>query len=659
MYLMNRLIYRLSQKMRLVRKMAIILVAISTLSGFAIHAAAGKAQGLTSTGLTPLNDMSAADDYMGEEGGLYGNGVNSLPVSDPHWIMAEQAALQVQPRDSMGEVDDFSGKIGFISVGMSNTRSEFGTFMSSAHAVKSNAVVFANGAQPGMTASRWADADLNDDPWASLSVAVGDAGLTAEQVQVVWLKQANAAPQPGEDDFPVYAEELRDDLAAISKKIKEQYPRVQFIYLSSRIYAGYSTGPLNPETFAYESAFSVRWLIEDQRIGGGFTGVNYQNAPVLLWGPYLWADSTSPRSDGLVWMRDDLSGDGVHPSSSGNQKVADLLIEFFTTDQLTGEWFLPDDTHIPGKDCSITSVGLTPLSDMTTSDEYFGEDGGLYGSGMNSLPTTHPHWEKAYQATLQIRPRNASGNIDAISGKIGLISIGMSNARSEFGTFTDIADGEKSDEVVLVNGAQPGKVASEWAGAGPDSDPWKFLAEAISEAGLTPNQVQVVWLKQANAGPQIGEDDFPVYAQELRDDTAVIVKRVKELYPNVQLVYLSSRIYAGYSLGPLSPEPFAYEGAFSARWLIQDQINGGGATGTTYQNAPVLMWGPYLWADGTTPRNDGLVWNCEDLTDDGVHPADSGRLKVAEMLLDFFSQDPLANIWFLPTFYQYLPGIQN
>ena len=114
MYLMNRLIYRLSQKMRLVRKMAIILVAISTLSGFAIHAAAGKAQGLISTGLTPLNDMSAADDYMGEVGGLYGNGVNSLPVSDPHWIMAEQAALQVQPRDSMGEVDDFSGKIGFI-----------------------------------------------------------------------------------------------------------------------------------------------------------------------------------------------------------------------------------------------------------------------------------------------------------------------------------------------------------------------------------------------------------------------------------------------------------------------------------------------------------------------------------------------------------------
>ena len=223
MYLMKRLIYQLSQKMRLVRKMVIILVFISTLSGWAIQSAAGKAQGLTSAGLTPLIDMSAVDDYMGEEGGLYGNGVNSLPVSDPHWIMAEQAALEVRPRDSMGEVDDVSGKIGFISVGMSNTRSEFGTFLSGAQSVKSNAVVFANGAQPGMTASRWADADLTDDPWASLSEAVGEAGLTAEQVQVVWLKQANAVPQPGEGDFPVYAEELRDDLAAISRKIKEKF----------------------------------------------------------------------------------------------------------------------------------------------------------------------------------------------------------------------------------------------------------------------------------------------------------------------------------------------------------------------------------------------------------------------------------------------------
>lgn len=321
--------------------------------------------------------------------------------------------------------------------------------------------------------------------------------------------------------------------------------------------------------------------------------------------------------------------------------------------------FSPADGHIPDKDCSITAVGLTPLSDMTATDDYFGEEGGLYGDGMNFLSRSHPHWIKANQATLQIQPRNALGKVDPVNGMIGMISIGMSNARSEYDNFMNIAEGEKADDVILVNGAQPGMVASEWADADVNSDPWKFLAEAISGSGLTSEQVQVVWLKQANAAPQPGDDDFPVYAQELRDDLAVIVKRVESLYPNVQIVYLSSRIYAGYSLGPLSPEPFAYDGAFSNRWLIDDQINGGGATGTTYQNAPVLMWGPYLWADGTDPRSDGLVWNCEDFVDDGVHPSDSGKLKVAELLLDFFSQDALASIWFLPRYYQFLPGVHN
>ena len=347
-----------------------------------------------------------------------------------------------------------------------------------------------------------------------------------------------------------------------------------------------------------------------------------------------------------------FSGFGVHVAAG--KTPAKTSLDLNALNELS-----PADGHIPSKDCSITSMGLMPLSDMTAADDYFGEDGGLYGNGMNSLPKTHPHLEKANQATLQIRPRNASGKVNALNGVIGMISIGMSNARSEFDTFMNIAAGEKSDDVVLINGAQPGMVASEWADADVDSDPWKFLAMAISDSGLTPQQVQVVWLKQVNAGPQPGDDDFPVYAQELRDDLGVIVKRVKGLYPNVQIVYLSSRVYAGYSLGPLSPEPFAYDGAYSNRWLIEDQIDGGGETGTTYQNAPVLMWGPYLWADGTDPRSDGLVWNCEDFVDDGVHPSDSGKLKVANMLLDFFSQDSLASIWFLPTYYQYLPGVHN
>jgi lysophospholipase L1-like esterase len=62
-------------------------------------------------------------------------------------------------------------------------------------------------------------------------------------------------------------------------------------------------------------------------------------APLLLWGPYLWADGVKPRSDGLVWKREDLAGDGTHPSASGRRKVAQLLLDFFKNDDLAKGWF--------------------------------------------------------------------------------------------------------------------------------------------------------------------------------------------------------------------------------------------------------------------------------------------------------------------------------
>ena len=64
--------------------------------------------------------------------------------------------------------------------------------------------------------------------------------------------------------------------------------------------------------------------------------------------------------------------------------------------------------------------------------------------------------------------------------------------------------------------------------------------------------------------------------------------------------------------------------------------------------APLVLWGPYLWADGINPRkSDGLVWLREDLVEsDGTHPSDSGRKKVAEMLSHFFKEDPLAKTWY-------------
>ena len=42
---------------------------------------------------------------------------------------------------------------------------------------------------------------------------------------------------------------------------------------------------------------------------------------------------------GLHYQRDDLAGDGTHPSSAGREKVARFMLEFFKTDPLAKVWF--------------------------------------------------------------------------------------------------------------------------------------------------------------------------------------------------------------------------------------------------------------------------------------------------------------------------------
>jgi hypothetical protein len=159
----------------------------------------------------------------------------------------------------------------------------------------------------------------------------------------------------------------------------------------------------------------------------------------------------------------------------------------------------------------------------------------------------------------------------------------------------------------------------------------------------------VAWIKLANKGPQ---GELQEHGAKLQRDTVAVIQNAKDRFPNLRVAYLSSRIYGGYTMGPLNPEPYAYESAFVCRWLIQDQIKGSAALNYDAAKgpvrAPLLLWGPYLWADGTKPRaGDGLVYLREDFAADGTHPSpQKGREKVARVMLNFYKTDPLARTWF-------------
>jgi hypothetical protein len=293
----------------------------------------------------------------------------------------------------------------------------------------------------------------------------------------------------------------------------------------------------------------------------------------------------------------------------------------------------------------VEKTGFKPLTEMTAADRYKGEDGGLYGQGQNTPPA---ELKKAAEIELaKIAPLDKDGK-PSPTGTVAFVSISMSNATQEFSTFKPLADRDtaKSPRVTIVDCAQGGQAMAQWVD--PNANPWRVADERLTRVGVSPQQVQVAWIKLANVQPR---GDLQEHGAKLQRDTTAVLQNAKAKFPNLRVAYLGSRIYGGYTAGALNPEPYAYEGAFVVRWLIQDQMKGEAALNHDAAKgevkAPLLLWGPYFWGDGVTPRkSDGLVWKREDLGPDGTHPSQSGKDKVARMILDFCKTDPLAKPWF-------------
>ncbi len=271
--------------------------------------------------------------------------------------------------------------------------------------------------------------------------------------------------------------------------------------------------------------------------------------------------------------------------------------------------------------------------------------GGLYPDGSNQPPEAH--LEAGLRLAGDIQPLDVNGQPDPQKGRILFISLGMSNTGAEFDAFSQLAQQTKglNPRVLLFNGALSSQTADRWLEA--DALAWQEMERKISGYGFSNLQVQAAWIKQTLTGG----GEFPQKAQALQADLEVIVRHLKQKFPNLKIVYLSSRTRSYTYWRGLSPEPLAYETGFAVKWLIEKQINGEPDLNFDPQKgavvAPYLTWGPYLWADGQNPRADGLVWLPEDMTGDCTHPSRQGADKVAQLLLAFFSQEGSSRTWFL------------
>jgi len=188
----------------------------------------------------------------------------------------------------------------------------------------------------------------------------------------------------------------------------------------------------------------------------------------------------------------------------------------------------------------------------------------------------------------------------------------------------------------------------------------------LAPLGLSENQVEAAWVKLDDASPSTSLPADSADAYIFLSNLSQVLRTLRIRYPNLLIVFLSSRTYAGYAkpgdsaTTDLNAEPYAYEEGFSVRWAIESQINEMrglpanprvGSLNYAKKAAPLIVWGPYLWADGTTPRSDGFVWNRTDFEEDGMHPSQNGESKVAFALLEFFKNSPYSKCWFMANQY--------
>jgi hypothetical protein len=247
--------------------------------------------------------------------------------------------------------------------------------------------------------------------------------------------------------------------------------------------------------------------------------------------------------------------------------------------------------------------------DLGPGQTYRGKEGGLYPGGSNVRPAAHD--AAGQKIARDIVPLAADGSPDPVNGRIVIMPVSVSNA---YGAWHQGDAGDTSTTVLTRANANPAKnpklfVAygfeyqlpggSEGTGdPGPDSIFYKSLDHALKEQGITPRQVQIVWLSMPVSGKSWKTNlppearSFPADAEQSKLAWKEIVHAIYVRYPNVKIIYNSTKgaMYMTASAtenpefvgGPI--EPFNHDAAWGVKWVIEDQIKG--APDLNYDAAP-------------------------------------------------------------------------
>ncbi len=289
---------------------------------------------------------------------------------------------------------------------------------------------------------------------------------------------------------------------------------------------------------------------------------------------------------------------------------------------------------------------LPPLTELG-SGTFKGHQGGLYPNGSNTMPPEF--YNDAVQMASSIQPLDKNGNAN-VNGEIGLVALGASTVAMFSKGIEKMLPKSNiiNKELNFVNCGIGGQDMSDIMD--PNANFWSVIDARVKAAGMTLEQVQVIWFQEDNLKSR--ETDLDGRGKGLVDDFTYMVQFCKKHYPNLKLFYVTGRHTTDFMPADGKDkhrEPKAYINGWACKWLIENQINGDKELNYKGENAvaPLILWGPYFWTQGEKPRSDGYSWTPSLVSPDGVHPTEAGIEKVSKDLVDFWQTDPVSKIWFL------------
>src|SRR5262249_43494139 len=155
----------------------------------------------------------------------------------------------------------------------------------------------------------------------------------------------------------------------------------------------------------------------------------------------------------------------------------------------------------------------------------------LYGGGRNEPPAAHQ--QAAREALKQITPLDPHGK-PSRGGKIVFVSLGMSNTGAEFFRFQEKVDQDpaKPADLTLVNCCWSAG-ASSWAN---DGGTWTRALDQLEKANVSPEQVQVAWVKHAEPFPEPEKARLD-HAKPLKTNLVTSLQLAKKKFPNLKVAY--------------------------------------------------------------------------------------------------------------------------